>query len=147
MPSYNKVVLAGHLTRDPELSFLANQTALCKLGLAVNHAWRDKEGNKKEEVCFVDCCAFGKTAETLNQYLKKGRAILVDGRLRYASWEDKEGKRRSKHEVLIESFQFLGGKGETSGNPDTAESDEAVRQHQKVYPPSESTASGGDIPF
>ena len=110
MPSFNRVILAGHLTRDPELKYLPSNTAVCEFGLANNRKWRDKDGNSKEEVCFVDCQAFGRTAEIINLYFRKGRPILIEGRLRYREWTSKEGQKRNKLDVLVESFAFLGGK-------------------------------------
>lgn len=121
MPSFNRVILAGHLTRDPELKYLPSGAAACEFGLATNHKWRDKEGNSKEEVCFVDLQAFGRTAETINQYLRKGRAVLVEGRLRFREWTNKEGQKRNKLDVLVESFAFLGGKEAGQGRTDAPE--------------------------
>ena len=90
MASFNKVILVGNLTRDPELRYTPKGTAIAKIGLAVNRVWTNEAGEKKEEVTFVDVDAFGKTAETIGQYLKKGRPILIEGRLRYQTWEDKQ---------------------------------------------------------
>ena len=115
MASYNRIILAGNLTRDPQLSYTAQNTAICKFGLATNHKWRDKEGNTREEVCFVDCTLFGKGAEVFNQYMAKGRGALVEGRLTLNQWTTPEGEKRSKHEVVVDSFQFLGGRGEGAG--------------------------------
>ena len=109
MASYNKVILMGNLTRDPQLSYLPSQMPVVELGLAVNRRWKDKDGQQKEDVCFVDCKAFGKRAEVLNQYMRKGRPILIDGRLDFSTWEGKDGQKRSKLRVVIENFTFLGG--------------------------------------
>src|SRR5688500_16681287 len=94
--NFNRVLLLGNLTRDPELRYTPNNTPICKIGLAVNRKWRDQQGEMKEEVTFVDCDAFGRTAETINQYLRKGRPIFIEGRLRLDQWQDKEGNNRSK---------------------------------------------------
>lgn len=120
MPNLNKVMLMGNLTRDPELRFTQNNTAVTKLGLAVNRRWRNQSGEQQEETCFVDCTAFGRTGEVLNQYLKKGRPVFIEGRLHLNQWQDKEGQNRSKMEVIIESFEFIdsrpgGGDGGGSG--------------------------------
>lgn len=115
MASYNKVILVGNLTRDPELRYLPSNTAVCDFGLAVNHKYRDREGNQKEEVCFVDCSLFGKGGEIVNQYMSKGRPILVEGRLRLESWTTQDGSKRSKHSIFVENFQFLGGRNEDGG--------------------------------
>jgi len=115
MANFNKVILAGNLTRDPELRYTPKGTAIAKIGLAINRKWKSESGEMKEEVTFVDVDAFGKTAETIGQYLKKGRPILIEGRLRYETWEDKSNQKRSKLGVVMESFQFLdsgGGRGE-----------------------------------
>jgi single-strand DNA-binding protein len=115
--SFNRVILAGNLTRDPELSYLPSGTPVCKFGLAVNRRYRDKDGNPKEEVCYVDLTAFGRQGETINQYMTKGQAILIEGRLSYRQWTDKEGKNRSKLDVVVEGFTFLGSGQRTGGAP------------------------------
>ncbi len=108
MASFNKVILAGNLTRDPELRYTPKGTAIARLGLAVNRTWTSETGEKKEETTFVDVDAFGKQAEVIAQYFRKGRAILVEGRLRYDTWDDKQtGQKRSKLSVVLESFSFL----------------------------------------
>jgi len=109
MASFNRVILAGNLTRDPQLSYTPSNTAVCEFGMATNRRWRDKDGNNKDEVCFVDLIAYGRTAEVINQYMSKGRPILVEGRLRFRQWTNKEGQNRSKLDVFVESFTFLGG--------------------------------------
>src|SRR5207244_12643299 len=96
MANFNKVILAGNLTRDPQLTYLPNNTPVAEFGLAINRKWKAPDGQMKEDVCFVDCRAFGRQAETLNQYMKKGRPLLVEGRLRYEQWEGKDGQKRSK---------------------------------------------------
>lgn len=116
MPAFNRVIIAGHLTRDPELSFLPSGTSVCKIGLAINRKWKDKEGNQKEEVCFVDVSAFGKTGETINKYFHKGNAILIEGRLHYQEWTSKEGQRRSKLEVVADGFSFIESGGSSQGS-------------------------------
>ena len=116
MASYNKIILVGNLTRDPALSYLPSQTPVCEIGLAVNNKWRDKEGQQREDVCFIDCRCFGKQAETLNQYMSKGRQLLVEGRLELDQWETPDGQKRSKHRVWVQSFQFLdSGQGRATG--------------------------------
>jgi single-strand DNA-binding protein len=119
MASFNKVILAGNLTRDPELRYTPKGTAVAKLGLAVNRTWRNEAGETKEEVTFVDVDAFGRQAEVLAQYLKKGRPVLVEGRLRLEQWEDKNTQqKRSRLGVVLESFSFLdSGRGEGSAPP------------------------------
>jgi single-strand DNA-binding protein len=110
MASFNKVILVGNLTRDPELRYTPKGTAMAKLGLAVNRRWTSETGEQREEVTFVDIDAFGKQAETIGQYMKKGGAMLVEGRLRLDQWDDKQtGQKRSKLGVVLEGFTFLGG--------------------------------------
>ena len=110
MASFNKVILVGNLTRDPELRYTPKGMAITKIGIAVNRVWKNEAGESKEEVTFVDIDAFGKQAETIGQYLKKGRPLLIEGRLRLDQWDDKQtGQKRSKLGVVLEGFQFLGG--------------------------------------
>ena len=111
MANYNKVILVGNLTRDPQMSYLPSQTAVVEFGLAVNRRWKGQDGQQKEETCFIDCRCYGRPAETLNQYMAKGRPLLVEGRLQLDTWEGKDGSRHSKHRVIVERFQFLGGGG------------------------------------
>lgn len=110
MPNLNKVMLMGNLTRDIELRHTASNTAIAKFGLAINRKWKTPEGEQREEVTFVDCDAFGRTAEVMSQYLAKGRPVYIEGRLKLDQWEDKEGQKRSKLAVVVESFQFIDSK-------------------------------------
>lgn len=118
MANFNKVILAGNLTRDPELRYTPNGKAIAKFGLAINRTWTSETGEKKEDVTFVDIDAFGRQAEVISQYLKKGRPVLVEGRLKLDQWDDKQtGQKRSRLGVVLESFSFLdsGGRGEAAG--------------------------------
>ena len=109
MASFNRVILAGNLTRDPQLQYTSSNTPVCKFGLAVNRKWKDRNsGESKEEVCYVDCTAFGRSGEVINQYMNKGKPLLLEGRLHFSSWEAQDGGKRSKLEVVVENFQFLG---------------------------------------
>ncbi len=119
MASYNRIVLMGNLTRDPQLSYTPANTALCKFGIATNRKWRDRDGETREEVCFVDCTLFGRGAEVFNQYMSKGRGVLVEGRLRLDQWTTPEGVKRSKHEVIVDNFTFVGARGDAGGVPST----------------------------
>jgi single-strand DNA-binding protein len=108
MGYFNKVILIGNLTRDPELRYTPKGTAIAKLGLAINRTWRDEAGATHEEATFVDVEAFSKPAETIAQYLKKGSPILVEGRLRQDTWDDKQtNQKRSRLLVVLESFRFM----------------------------------------
>src|SRR5437870_5349399 len=119
MANFNKVILAGNLTRDPELRYTPKGLAIAKFGLAINRSWKDGEtGETKEEVTFVDIDAFGKQAETIGQYLKRGKPVLIEGRLRLDSWEDKNTKeKRSRLGVVLETFTFLGEGQTREGGP------------------------------
>src|SRR5437870_6587402 len=106
MASFNKVILLGNLTRDPELRYTPNGTPVATFGLAVNR--RSGQGDeRREEVCFVDIVTFGRDAETASEFLSKGRAALIEGRLQWRSWEGQDGQKRSKHEVVAERIQFM----------------------------------------
>ncbi|MHC4149960.1 MAG: single-stranded DNA-binding protein, partial [Planctomycetota bacterium] len=107
MASLNKILLMGNLTRDPQLTYLPSQTAVVEFGLAVNRRWTGKDGDARQETCFVDCRAFGRQAENINKYLTKGRALFVEGRLTFDTWTAQDGTKRSKHRVTVENFQFL----------------------------------------
>ncbi len=111
MPSYNRVILIGNLTRDPEVRFASGNNAICKFGLAVSRNYTTRDGEKREETTFVDIDAFGKVGEILGKYLSKGRPVMIEGRLQLDTWESKEGDKRSKLKVVCENFQFLGGRG------------------------------------
>jgi single-strand DNA-binding protein len=115
MASFNRVILAGNLTRDPQLSYTPSNTPVCEFGMAMNRRWRDRDGNQKDEVCFVDVTSYGRQAETINQYMKKGNPMLVEGRLRYRQWTNKEGQNRTRLDVIVENFTFLGGGGGGGG--------------------------------
>lgn len=114
MANFNKVILLGNLTRDVELRHTQSGQALGKFGMAINRKYT-VNGESKEEVCFVDLTAWGKTAELLNQYVRKGSQLFVEGRLQYSTWESQEGGKRSKLEVVVENFQFVGSKGGGAG--------------------------------
>ena len=117
MASFNKVMLMGNLTRDPQMKYLPSQTAVCEIGIASNRKFKTANGEDRDEVLFVDCTAFGRTAEVINQYCQKGKPIFIEGRLKYDSWEDKNGGgKRNKITVVIDNFQFIGGRDDAGGN-------------------------------
>jgi single-strand DNA-binding protein len=131
MSSFNKVLLMGNLTRDPQLKYLPSQTAVVEFGVACNRKFRTANGEDKEEVTFVDCTSFGKQAEVINQYFQKGKPIFIEGRLKFDSWEDKNGGgKRSKLTVVIENFQFVGGR---DGN-DNRDGDNQTTDYPKNRP-------------
>ena len=108
MPNYNKVIMIGHLTRDPQLSYTPSQTAVVDFGIATNHKYQDKE-----DVCFIDCVSFGVSAENINKYFAKGRAILVEGRLTLEKWEAQDGTKHQRHKIFVERWTFVGSQEQT----------------------------------
>lgn len=137
MPNLNRVMLMGNLTRDPELRYTPSNTAVAQIGLAINHKWKDQSGEAKEEVTFIDCEAWGRTAEVLNQYVRKGNPLYVEGRLKLDMWTDKEGNKRSKLKVVVESMQFIHGKDQGG----------APQQQQHRPPAQQPTPITGDGAF
>ena len=107
MPNFNKVILVGNLTRDPQLAYLPSQTPVCEFGLAVNRRWKGADGQPREETCFIECRCYGKQAETFKQHMSKGKCVLVEGRLQLDTWEGQDGQRHSKHRIAVQRFQFL----------------------------------------
>jgi single-strand DNA-binding protein len=139
MASFNKVILAGNLTRDPEKRVTPSGLTIVKLGLAVNRRFQTQAGEQKEEVTYVDIDAFGKPADIIAQYCQKGKGLLIEGRLRLDTWQDKtSGENRSKLGVVLETFQFLdsGGSGGGSG------SSGGENRYESSSPPSRSPAPG-----
>src|SRR3954467_10954734 len=113
MASLDRVILMGNLTRDPQMKYLPSQTPVAEFGLATNRRFKTQAGEEKEEVTFVDCAAFGKQAEVINQWCRKGKQLFIEGRLKFDSWDDKNGGgKRSKLTVVVEQFQFVGGRGD-----------------------------------
>src|SRR5262245_56336045 len=145
MANFNKVILAGNLTRDPELRFTPKGTAICKFGLAINRTWTNETGEKKEEVTFVDLDAFGRQAETIDQDIKKGDGIMIEGRLRLEQWDDKQtGQKRSKLGVVVEGFQFTGSGGRSGEAPNA--STDAPRSRAAAATPAAAAGSGSVPP-
>jgi len=130
----------GNLTRDPQLSYTPNQTAVVDFGLATNRRWTGQDGSQREETCFVDCRAFGRLAENMNKYLTKGRPVFIEGRLTFDTWTAQDGTKRSRHRVTVENFQFLpGGTRETGAS-------QAVRSTHADSEVQQQTVKD-DIPF
>lgn len=154
MANFNKVILAGNLTRDPEVRYTPKGTAIAKLGLAINRTWKNEAGETKEEVTFVDVDAFGRTAEVISQYLKKGRPILVEGRLKLDQWDDKQtGQKRSRLGVVLENFQFLdsgrgdGGGGGGGSRPAPSSSAPSAPSSPEATEPEGPAPEEDDVPF
>ena len=107
---FNKIILVGNLTRDVELRYLPSGSAVATTGIATNRKFKAQDGNQKEEVCFIDITFFGRTAEIANQYLSRGKKVLVEGRLKLDQWTDQTGAKRSKHSVTVDNLQMLDGR-------------------------------------
>ena len=147
MANLNRVILAGNLTRDPQLSHTPSNTAVCKFGLAINRKWTDRNTNQqREDTTFVDCTAFARQGETINQYLTKGSPILLEGRLQYSTWTGQDGQKKSKLEVVVESFQFLGGPRGERGPAGAAREPQAAPAPMEEGPPAAAYADA-DVPF
>lgn len=161
MRGYSKVILIGNLTRDPELRFTPKGMAVCAFGLAINRTWRDEAGQQKEEVTFIDVDAFGKSAEAIAQYVKKGRPLMVEGRLKLHQWDDKQtGQKKTRIGVVLEAFQFIdsgqreaGAGFEGGAAPDASRQQAprpAARPQQPAPPPTDPDVlppEEDDVPF
>lgn len=151
MGSYNKVLLMGNLTRDVELRHTNNSQAVANIGLAVNRRYRTAQGEDREEVTFVDCEAWGGTAEVMAKYLSKGKPVFVEGRLKLDQWQDKEGNKQSKLRVVIESFQFVdsrsGGGAGGEGAPRSDSNRPAPGRHSEPAGVAHNPVAEEDIPF
>lgn len=147
MANFNKVILAGNLTRDPELRYTPKGTAVAKLGLALNRNWTTETGERREEVTFVDVDAFGKQAEVIAQYLRKGRSLLVEGRLKLDSWDDKQtGQKKSKLGVVLESFSFLDSGNRAEGGAPSAPAGQPAPRPARPAPSAPPSAPESDGP-
>ncbi len=140
MANYNKILLMGNLTRDPQLSYTPNQTAVVDFGLATNRRWTAQDGGQREETCFIDCRAFGRQAENMNKYLSKGRLVFIEGRLTFDTWTAQDGTKRSRHRVTVENCQFMPGQGAAGGEQGSANNTGADYE-------STPKKSDDDIPF
>ena len=151
MASFNKVILVGNLTRDPELRYTPKGTAIAKIGLAVNRNWTSESGEKKEEVTFIDVDVFGRTAENVGQYMRKGRPTLIEGRLKLDQWDDKQtGQKRSRLGVIAETVQFLGsaqGGGNDGGAPAPARQRPAAAAPAGEPVEGDGPPESDDVPF
>jgi single-strand DNA-binding protein len=147
MASFNKVILLGNLTRDPEVRYTPKGTAVTELGMAVNRVYTAESGEKREETTFVDVTLWGRTAEIAGEYLKKGRPVFIEGRLQLDTWDDKQsGQKRSKLKVVGEGLQLIGSRPSGGGGGDE---EAPARTNKSVAPPKAATAGPDDdeIPF
>jgi single-strand DNA-binding protein len=151
MASFNKVILLGNLTRDPEVRYTPKGTAVTELGMAVNRVYTAENGEKREETTFVDVTLWGRTAEIAGEYLKKGRPVFIEGRLQLDTWDDKQsGQKRSKLKVVGEGLQLLGGRPGGGGGGGGGGDDEGGSRSSRPAPPPKAAAAGPDddeIPF
>ena len=154
MANFNKVILAGNLTRDPELRYTPKGTAVARITLAVNRTWKSESGENKEEVSFVDVDVWGRQAEVISQYMKKGRPLLVEGRLKQDTWEDKNTKQKqSKLKVVLESFSFIDSNRGDSGGGGSAEAPRSRPAPAAAAAPApegdeaDAPPEGDDVPF
>jgi single-strand DNA-binding protein len=145
LASFNRVILMGNLTRDPQLKFLPSGTPVCEFGLATNRRFTDQSGQQREIVMFVDCQAMGKLGEIISKNFTKGKPILVEGRLDYRQWQTQTGEKRSKHEVFVETFSFVGTAGGGQGGPSEGDRPSRGRQ-QQGRPQGEEDGMAGDGP-
>ena len=146
MASFNKVILLGNITRDPQLSYLPSKTPVVEFGLAINRKFKKQDGSQGEEVCYVDCQMFGKRAEVINKYVKKGNPLFVEGRLKFDSWQGQDGQKRSKLRVFVENFEFISSGGQRQGGG--GGSSPAGQDAPPVAPPGDmGFGPDDDIPF
>jgi len=145
--NFNKVLLMGNLTRDIELRYTQGGTAIAKFGMAVNRRYTQQGGEQKEETCFVDLTAWGRQAEILNEYTKKGSPLFVEGRLEYSTWEAQDGGKRSKLAVVVENFQLLGSGGGGRGGAARGSEPAAGERAAGASAGAEERVDYGDIPF
>lgn len=130
MSNFNKVILLGRLTRDPQLSYLPSNTPVVEFSVATSRTFKKQDGSQGEEVCFTDCNMFGKRAEVVNKYLHKGDPIFVEGRLKLDTWQAQDGSKRSKLRVFVENFEFVGGRRDGGQQ---GQGGDGARQQQPQY--------------
>jgi len=151
MASFNKVILLGNLTRDPEIRYTPKGTAVTELGMAVNRVYTAENGEKREETTFVDITLWGRTAEIAGEYLKKGRPVFIEGRLQLDTWDDKQtGQKRSKLKVVGEGLQLIGSRPGSGGGGGGDEEGSGPPRSSKSAPPPKAAPSAPDddeIPF
>ncbi|MBR3248535.1 single-stranded DNA-binding protein [Candidatus Saccharibacteria bacterium] len=148
MRGFSKAIITGNLTRDPELRTTPNGASVCSFSVAVNRVYKDANGAQREDVSFIDCSAWGKLGEMINQYAKKGSGVLVSGRLDQRSWEDKNtGQKRSRTEIVVEDFNFTGSAPSSNGTSSFGASDTVTSADsaEGSSDPADAPA-GGDIP-
>ena len=146
---FSKAIIVGNITRDPELRSTPSGAQVCGFSVAVNRTYKDNSGANQESVSFIDCSAWGRAGEIIAQYAKKGSGILVSGRLEQRSWEDKEGQKRSRVEIVVEDFNFVGGNGDggASGSSRSGSSSAAAAADVAPDDISDDPIDLSEIPF
>lgn len=151
MRGFSKAIVAGNVTRDPELRTTTSGTQVCSFSIAVNRSYRGSDGNQQDQVSFIECIAWGKSGETIAQYVKKGSGLLVSGRLEQRSWDDKNsGQRRSRTEVVVDDFTFIGSGNGGNGGGSARSGASSAPANDEIVPddvPEEDQINLDDIPF
>ena len=150
MRGFSKAIITGNLTRDPELRTTPNGASVCSFSVAVNRVFKDSNGEQKEDVSYIDCSAWGRLGEMISQYAKKGSGVLVSGRLDQRSWEDKNsGNKRSRVEIVVEDFNFVGGPRGEGGNSNFNANNSATSESLSDIPDDvpEEEIDLSDVPF
>ena len=143
---FNRVILVGNLTRDPELRYMPSGGAVCTTGIATNRKFKKQDGSQGEEVCFIDITFFGRTAEIANQYLNRGKKILVEGRLKLDQWTDQNGAKRSKHSVIVDNMQMLDSRSQNEGGYNNQPPKQNSYEPDTSYKQPTQEPSGNQIP-
>lgn len=153
MSGVNKAIILGHLGRDPELRYTASGTAVCNLSVATSRAWRSKEsGERQEETEWHRCVAYDRIAETLGEHMEKGKPVYLEGRLKTRKWTDKGGADHYTTEIIVESFQFVGGRGDDADRPTQEQRENRAAARERTRPAPTKSQTGfddmdDDIPF
>ncbi len=148
MPSFNRIMLMGNLTRDPELRYIQSGQPVCEFGMAINRFWTTPNGERREETCFVDITVWGKQGERCAEYLKKGRAVFLEGRLQFDTWQAQDGSKRSKHRVVADRVQFLDyGKGQDGAPRGRAQEESFSEGPAPAEVAPESSPNMEEVPF
>jgi single-strand DNA-binding protein len=148
MASFNRVILLGNITRQPQMKYLPSQMPVCEFGLATNRKFKTQGGEDREEVCYFDLAAYARPAEIINEYCNKGDPIFIEARAKYESWEDKNGGgKRSKLVFVVENFQLLGGKRDDANNTDAGGDEEQPSPAPQTQQRGRAPARSGDQRF
>lgn len=147
MSNFNKVLLMGNLTRDPELRYTAGGTAIARFGMAINRMYKAQDGEQKKETCFVDVSMFGRRAEVISEYFSKGSSIFIEGRLRFEQWESQDGQKRNRLSVMAENFEFVGSSQKNNDSSAFAEEKMPMQSEKPISDNNVSNSNVDDVPF